>query len=383
MNRVRTFHAKSMPEALAQVKRAFGDDAVILGTRTREVSGLGGVWGRNRVEITAGPADVASPAPRARRSSKAGQPVAPVSERRDKGVAPGPSGMSKTAGPVSNRSDAHANELPDEMVAYCERLVQNDVARQLALQVVQQASDGTRGNLDAVEAEMRRLIAQMIPTVGGIELTPGRARRVAFVGPAGAGKTTTLAKLAAHFRLRERKEVAIVSLDMQRLASGEQLRRYAEIIGVPFHSAQTIAAVKEILHGLRDTDLVLIDTHGLGPREQAHFARLAALVRATRPDEVHLVLPASLTAGAQASIARTFAPLGVSRVALTHLDEAVGLGVVLNTIDHLEWGISYLSDGQSVPSDIREAVADDLAADICRAPARAQFLSQDKAVNRT
>lgn len=78
-------------------------------------------------------------------------------------------------------------------------------------------------------------------------------------------------------------------------------------------------------------------------------------MRAARPDEIHLVLPASLDAKVQTRIADGFSPLGVSRVVLTRLDEVVGLGVILNVVDRLSLGVSYLANGQNVPNDIQEA----------------------------
>jgi flagellar biosynthesis GTPase FlhF len=64
----------------------------------------------------------------------------------------------------------------------------------------------------------------------------------------------------------------------------------------------------------------------------------------------------------QARVAKRFGRLGVSGVVLTHLDEAVGLGVILNTIEKLEWGLSYVTDGEIVPNHIEEACAERMAA---------------------
>ena len=92
------------------------------------------------------------------------------------------------------------------------------------------------------------------------------------------------------------------------------------------------------------------------------FTRLAGVLRAARPDEVHLVLPASMVPSVQLRMAKRFGPLGVSEVILTHLDEAVGLGVILNAIEKLAWGLSYVTDGESVPNHIEEACAERMAA---------------------
>ena len=326
MQPVQTFQASSMPEALAQVKRELGDQAVILGTRSCPPKGIGALTGRSLVEITAAlPVAAAFSPPQVRAARPAAGPAA----------------------------------LPAYVYPHYRKLVENEVAEQLALRLARQVGTqaGASGVADArvVQQALRRAIADMIPVTGGVGLKPGASRRVALVGPAGAGKTTTLAKLAAHFGLRLRKRVAIISLDTQRLGSNEHVRRYAEIIGVEMHAAQTVVGVKRVLRAMEAVDLVLIDTHGVCAGDREHFGRLAAVLRAARPDEVYLVLPVSMIPSVQARMGQRFGPLGVSGVVLTHLDEAVGLGVVLNGIEKLEWGLSYVTDGETVPNNIQEA----------------------------
>lgn len=331
MQQVQTFRASSMPEALAQVKQELGDQAVILGTRSCPPKGIGALVGHSRVEITAA-------RPTASRSAVARRSASSVG--------------------------ANAGGLPPQVYPYYRELVESEVAEELAVRLARQVGNQVGvaglGDARAIQHALRQAIAKMIPVAGGVDLSAGSTRRVALVGPAGAGKTTTLAKLAAHFGLRLRKRVTIVSLDTQRLGSNEQVRRYAEIIGVQMHAAQTVADVRGVL---RETaaDLVLIDTHGVCAGDREHFARLAAMLRAAHPDEVHLVLPASMTASIQARMGQRFGPLGVSRVVLTHLDEAIGLGVVLNAIEKLEWGLSYVSTGESVPNNLEEACPERVA----------------------
>ncbi|MFQ5807128.1 MAG: hypothetical protein ACE5I3_11830 [Phycisphaerae bacterium] len=322
-----------MREALTRVKRELGDNAVIVGTRSCPRTGIGGLLGGSAVEITAAPPDTALTAPR----------------RVD-----------------AMRQRTSRRTLPEHVYPYYLELVQNEVAEELASRLARRAATlvpgGAAPSAGAIQSVLRQTIAKMIPVTGGISLTGHKPRRVAAVGPAGGGKTTTLAKLAAHFRLRLKKRVAMVSLDMQRLGCNDQMRRYAQIIGVPMRTAQTVAAVKSVFRELGAVDLVLIDTHGVCAGDRAHFARLAAVLRAARPDELHLVLPASMVPSVQMRMAQRFAELGVSQVVLTHLDEAVGLGVILNAIEKLEWGLSYVTNGESVPNHIEEACAERMAA---------------------
>lgn len=340
---VRTFRAPSPREALAQVKRELGPEAVILGTRVVPPRGLGRLTGRPWTEITAAPPDTPTAAPRAGRRP----------------AAAGPAGSPAAAPPV-----------PPDLYPHYVRLVQSEVAEELAARLVREAARHAppgAGRAAALRAGLRDYIARMVPPAPSLDLESGRPRRVALVGPSGAGKTTTLAKLAARFRLGQGRQVALLSLDLQRVGAHEQLRRYAEILDVPLHTAQTIAEVKRCLRGRGTPELLLIDTPGVGLREEARFARLATLLRAARPDDVHLVLPASLAPSVLVRLAQGFAPLGPSGLVLTRLDDVVGFGVILNVIDRLKLGLAYLTTGQNVPEDIEEGCGARVAELVCPA----------------
>ncbi len=326
-----------MRDALELVKRELGPEAVILGTRTLPARGLGALAGRERVEITAAPPGVSTPAPRLR--ARPTEPPAPAAT---------PDGRSPAKPKLSER-----------WYPYYVQLVQNEVAEDLAAQLVQRAAalvpDNRQDDPSALGQAIRDCIVRLLPAAGGIDLqTPG-PRRVAFVGPSGGGKTTTVAKLAAHFKLRVGRSVAVLSLDTHRPGATEQLRRYVEILELPLHTAQTIAEIRQCLKALESVEVLLIDTPGVGLREQGRFARLASLLRAARPAETHLVLPASLTPTVHGRVAQSFAPLGVSRLVLTHLDEVIGCGVILNAAQRLSLSVSYVTTGQNVPRDIEEA----------------------------
>jgi flagellar biosynthesis protein FlhF len=352
MSDVRVFQAESLPAALAQVKKALGPDAVILGTRTIE----GGMLRGTRVEITAGTAEALGPSVL--------RPPATGGARRPASRTPATAPAAR--GPAAVRSAG----LHEALQAYHEELVAGEVSEQLAQEILHEAMKRRPAGIPSDEAGRRRLIqeaiAKLVPAAGGVQLVDGKVRTVAVVGPAGAGKTTTLAKLAANFKLRERKRVGLIAADMHRLNAGQQLERYGELIGAPVKVVQTVGDMHAAIDAYRRElfDLVLIDTPGLGLREAARFARVHSLIRASRADEVHLVLPVHLSESAQQRAAERFAPLRVSHLVLTHVDEAVGLGVVLSAVQRLQWKLSYLCDGQNVPRDLEAATSQSVAARI-------------------
>lgn len=338
-----------MRVALEQVKKAFGPGAVILGTRTIEAP-LGGLVGGGRVEITAAPAQAA-----------AGRPAGPQGLRTWEV----PSVSRSAIEPRPQANESGQPRLSSALRPYFDCMVKNEVGEGLALRILNDAAREI-GAPDNIRSEALRpaVVAQLealMPAAGDIALPGGARRCVVFVGPPGAGKTSTVAKLAAHFALRARKRVALLSLDTYRLATHAQLTRYGELIGVGVHAAQTVAAVRTAMEQTAEAELLLIDTPGVGLRDHGRFARLAALLRAARADELHLVLPATWREAAQQRIVERFAKLGSLRLVLTHLDEMLGVGAVLSAAQRLQLELSYLCDGQRVPGDLHRAASRELA----------------------
>ncbi len=326
---MQTFKARSMPEALARVKAAFGPQAVILGTRAVHAPGLRGMAGAQQVEITAAPPEE--------------QPPAATPDR-------------------DSRIPAHAR-------GQYQRLTAAAVSDQLARRLLSAA--GRPGEDPAGDAQQRfqDTVARLIPTAGGIRLHEDRPACVALVGPAGAGKTTTAAKLAAEFVLRQGRRAVLVSLDLHGVGRHEQLARYAELIGARHEAPQSLDAARALRPELVDADLVLVDTSGLGPNDPDRRSQLAEMLAAFRPDERHLVLPASMDAAVQSHMAGFFAELRPNRLLLTRLDEALGMGVVLNTAERLALALSYTSGGQTVPHDLQVACPVELTRAVCSADA--------------
>jgi flagellar biosynthesis protein FlhF len=184
---------------------------------------------------------------------------------------------------------------------------------------------------------------------------------VVLVGPTGVGKTTTIAKLAATYRIRRGLKVGLVTADTYRIAAVEQLRTYAHILGVPLHVAQTPSQLTDAIGELSSCDVVLVDTAGRGQRDQVKLDELSAFVKAAMPDEVHLVLSGTTSEAVLLKEAEAFSCVGIDRVALTKLDETVNFGVLVNVMDQLGTALSFVTTGQEVPEDLSEGSGRQLA----------------------
>lgn len=188
------------------------------------------------------------------------------------------------------------------------------------------------------------------PTTAPPAWTPvgGRARRVAFVGPTGAGKTTTLAKVAARAVLHEGRRIGLLTLDTYRLGAVPQLASLAQILGVPLRVADRPGEVAAALGALGDRDLVFVDTAGRNPRDPG-FLDLTATLAAVEADEVHLVLPATMRPADARQAAQRFVELGATHLALTKLDETGAAREALRLAAALGLPLVWLGTGQEVP----------------------------------
>jgi flagellar biosynthesis protein FlhF len=179
---------------------------------------------------------------------------------------------------------------------------------------------------------------------------------IAIVGPTGAGKTTTIAKLAARWAMQYgNKDLALVSTDGYRIGAREQLATYARILGAPMHSANNGKELSRVLERLRGKKMVLIDTAGMGPRDVRLSEHLSELQLGAAGARVLLALPAQGEANAQEEIVKSFARVAPSACVLTKLDEAASLGAVLSTAIRHKLPIAYLCNGQRVPEDVHSA----------------------------
>jgi flagellar biosynthesis protein FlhF len=189
----------------------------------------------------------------------------------------------------------------------------------------------------------------------------GRPRVIALIGPTGVGKTTTIAKLAADYKLRAARKVGLITVDTYRIAAVDQLRTYAEIIEVPVRVVLTPGELHQAVRSMGDRDVVLIDTAGRSQNNEMRISQLQGLLSAAKPDEVHLVVSAASSQRVAERAIERFGPLGVNRVVLSKLDEAETFGMVVNVPTSAGRPLSYVTTGQDVPDDLAPARARQLA----------------------
>lgn len=316
-DRARAYRGATLGAAIERVRMDLGDTAVLLGTRKRRrFLGLG----PDVVEVMAVP----GPDRAATRTQPPAirVPAAPPADHPPGTVAQALAELLETAG------------------------VRPDLAATLAGRALQ----GSRSLVST--KQLGTVLGDAIGHLAGgayaIDVVPGTKRVVAFIGPAGCGKTTSLTKLACEMVLAGGHSVEIITADTVRPGAADQLARYAAILGVPFAVAHTPGELKRLCVNAR-ADLVFVDTPGCTWRNNAEIASLAATLEAAAPAEVHAVLAATTEPELAAQMVSAFRPLGVDRVLLTRLDEVRTLGPVVNIACGVRIPLSYLTMGADLP----------------------------------
>ncbi len=371
---IKTYRAGSMQEALALVRHDLGPEAAVL--HTREVNGsrlLRWIPGLRKIEVTAS-RDV-NVAPRMPQRA-VGWATTTKSAEVSVGIAH-PTGFVGTAHPAdeikSQLSDLQAQvaalcqktkssgraDVPQELFQVYTDLIESDIAEDLARELIERLrSAAPRHELadpEMTKARLAGMIEADISVAGPIRVTAGRRRVAALVGPTGVGKTTTIAKLAANFRLREKRRVGLITVDTYRIAAVEQLRTYADIIDLPMQVVSTPREMREAVARMADLDLILMDTAGRSPRDEVKLNELKMFLGEAQADEVHLVLSSVAGAATLQRTAEKFAEIGTTALVLTKLDEATGLGNLLPLLRSTKLPLSYVTNGQNVPDDIAPA----------------------------
>ncbi|RPH51306.1 MAG: hypothetical protein EHM85_07195 [Desulfobacteraceae bacterium] len=177
----------------------------------------------------------------------------------------------------------------------------------------------------------------------------------ALVGTTGVGKTTTIAKIAARLSLKYKKKTGLISIDSYRIGAMEQLKTYANILGIPFFPAFNRKDLVAALERLKNMDAVLIDTAGQSQYDGKRIEELKNMMTDDLNIQSHLLLSVSTTEEEMNKTAEKFSPLKFWSYIFTKLDEAEKCGSIINQLMKKQLPISYLTTGQNVPEDIEEA----------------------------
>lgn len=382
--KIRRYMGKDTQEAILKVKMDLGNEAVILNTRKVRQKGFLNVFNKPLVEVLAAVDEFYGA-----KSKKEPQKSEASTTVREKNVENQSNlnqkeekiallenkvsnmesvlqkiyeqvsnGTTKTPVKEINPQEKMKSRITDLLY---DNLIKNevdsDIARQLIDIIKSQVKDGS--NINDISAILYKLISGILGKPETLKLREdGKPTVVVFVGPTGVGKTTTLAKIAANYSINHKKKVGLITADTYRIAAVEQLKTYAEILGMPIEVIYSISEINDAKEKYKDKDIILIDTAGRSNRNKTQFDELKMQVEACLADEVFLVL--STTTGMRncREILASYDFLKEYKLIFTKLDETPSLGIILNARRLTNKNLSYVTIGQSVPNDIEVANID-------------------------
>ncbi len=414
MTTTQTFRAPTLTEARRAAEGALGDDAIVLSTRRVRRSGLAGLFGTTDIEIVATPASragepqtpagtynpatataTATAASAARRLPFAravyDAPTAPAAATAARHPPPGAEDQASREERVARAElAAMRNELRlmkaalATPIAPSPEIVAELTAVRDAVEALTPAAkkgdkatgmvkargiEGTaaaaltralkaREGDDANPSERFRDALADVIRVSAWPLTGEGRRMIALVGPAGVGKTTTAAKLAARARM-EGRTVAFIACDTFRVGAVEQLQRYGRLLGARVSTARSRAELAAAI-AISQADVVIVDTSGRAPQAGGLESLLAPGQWAKSGDSpmarhVLLCIPAALRAADAARVVKAFAPLGPTALAVTKLDETDAPSGLVHGTAAARLPVSVLCFGQRVPEDVAPA----------------------------
>lgn len=346
--KIRRYVATSLREAVVQIKRELGADALILEVRRVRAPGIWGFFKPRRVEVTAASSEEPNGGPTLKPQPLVQQPqlTVPASVQAVERPTAGESVSNDQLPERLRRSYALVQE---EVQFLARRGVELELARELVNQAFAAIPEDKLTNRQALSEALTREVLSLFPEPA---LEPFEGRIVAFIGPTGVGKTTTIAKLAANYSLQKGKQVALITADTYRIAAVDQLKRYAEILNLPLEVIFTPADLPAAIARHASADMILIDTAGRSPHQGMHLAELRDLIRQCPGVSRVLVVSATTKADDLVEIYTRFSMLRPDQLVFTKLDETKTAGSLLSLVKRARIPVSYVTFGQNVPDDL-------------------------------
>lgn len=386
--KIRRYIANNNQEAILKVKMDLGNDALILNTRKVRPKGIFGIFAKPKIEVLAAVDEyVAKKETEAQKQEE--RPSAsiegtkiPNSTKDTKKIDEKEEKITNLENKITSMEDMlqkiysqiHTKEeipetvqkeenqeqVPRVVQIFYNNLIKNEVEPDIARKIIDSltAKVGEGASVNDTASVLYSIIAGIMGKPEMIASKEGKPSVVIFVGPTGVGKTTTLAKIAANYLLNQKKSVGLITADTYRIAAVEQLKTYAEILGIPVSVVYSASDMSDAVNQYSDKDIILIDTAGRSHRNKAQFEEMKAMVAASRADEVYLVLSSTTSMRSCKEIINSYDFLREYKLIFTKTDEAPVLGIVLNLRFLTGRKLSYITTGQNVPDDIEVANVD-------------------------
>lgn len=403
---IKKFQANTETEAIMLAKEELGKDAIVMNIKTIAPKGIYKLFRKSVVEITAAvdenitykydkPKPTLPPSQQRKNlpdiiydeeeATKDRQPV-----KSEAGTSSEPSAIELKLNNLQSLLEKQMNEKEKEKDAahtqetktaetsknlaciqlIYNQLISNEVDEKYANQILTEIEGNLKkdASMDNILASIYQKIILKLGQPKTIDISGKTTRFVFFIGPTGVGKTTTIAKIASKFKVNEKAKVAFLTADTYRIAAVEQLRTYANILGIPLKVIYSNEEMKQSKDEFSEFDLVFVDTAGRSHRNKEQRDDIEGLINSIPEDEreVYLVLSATTKYKDLVKITEAYSEIVNYNLIFTKLDETSTIGNLFNIRMLTQAPLSYSTFGQNVPDDISRVDAQSIAKQLLR-----------------
>lgn len=366
--RIKKFTAKTLKDGKALIVRELGEDAVILSTRS--------LRGRDEEEELIEIVAALDENPYKPTKEKLKLPTSPQSSNIEQANADGGSGFMTVASQIYRELGSIKDmiSLLSESVQYKYSGVLGPVLAEIYKALRNAGCSETfslnvTGRIAATgnfkdPANALRLAREAV--IRKIEILPpinklNGHRKIAFIGPTGCGKTSSLIKLAVLTKLLLNPNSLVVSTDTYKVGGAEQLQTFSSVASLSFKAVYSPAELSELIKSEHERDLIFIDTIGRSQQNSQHLLEIGDFLKAAEPDLVFLVQSATASQNNFADVLGKYSRHGANALILTKLDEAAGIGGIIEALSGKSLPLMYIGNGQKIPEDFEPATKESLS----------------------
>lgn len=396
---IKKFLGKTEEEAMEAARKELGSGVVVMNVRTVKKKGIAGIFGAKQIEVTVALEEEGGAVRPARKDAVRSEQEAVQLGRKVQDAQAAVNVMSESSQNIEKKldslqtllvsrfrqeEDARAEQAQQDEAASEEEkesgaaaqdkepteqekfvrllyntMLENEVEEKYANQIIDEADKNRKPNLpfDYILANVYQKMILKFGKADGITPAENGPKTLIFMGPTGVGKTTTIAKIASHFAVEEKKKIAMLTADTFRIAAAEQLRTYANILEVPFRVIYTEEELKTAISDFKDYDYIFVDTTGHSHQNEElleKMKKLLATAAEAGESQAFLVLSTTTKYRDLQRISSSYKEIADYQLILTKLDETSTLGSLLNLKLFTDADIAYVTCGQNVPDDIEQ-----------------------------
>jgi flagellar biosynthesis protein FlhF len=363
--KIKKYVAENMKEAMEQIRNELGSDAIILNSKAVKTKGFLGFFRKNNIEVIAA-VDASAKQPSKKRNIQEKLKMMPkqviTSPSQEKELL---AEIRKLAASLHKVPMEEAPIYPEEIQGIYQFLIKQEVKKQYAVEICSAILERFYLNKKQAEtSELKHWLQEELKRkllkypFGKVH---DNKKIIYFVGPTGVGKTTTLAKMAAHSIMKEQKKIAFITMDTYRIGAIDQLKTYSKILDVPLEVAYSLEDFMEARKKFASFDTIFVDTAGRNYKQIEFIKQLKENIPLTGEEEMYLVLSATTKYKELEQIYHQFSPFSIKKMIFTKVDEISEYGPLFNMVLDCNVGIAYLTNGQNVPDDFLEAAPETIS----------------------